>query len=191
MLASRMQVQKYKYNGTVWGMYDVFLVQVTPERWVFWQPRGTFIHRNQGWAMRHDHLQFFYPGRWYAISANYTDDGMLRHCYCDVTMPWEPPEPDKDMTHFIDLELDLHAEPSRRFRIYDEHEFAAAIVSMQYPDTVRVGAEASLQELITATQDWQEPFASIPLVLPRADFHRLDMASPEWQLAVQAMGMLG
>jgi protein associated with RNAse G/E len=191
MLAPRYQMQKYKYDGTVWGMYDVFLLHAAPERWVFWQPRGTFIFRNHGWAMRHDHVQFFYPGRWYAISANYTDEGMLRHCYCDVAAPWDPPEPGKFISHFVDLELDLHAEPTRRYRVYDEHEFAAAIVAMRYPGAIRAGARASLDSLIAAAATWQEPFASIPLVLPRNDFHQLDMDSESFRLGLQAMGIGG
>ena len=189
MNPQQMFVEKRKYDGTLWGSYSVFALHQTPERYTFWQPRGTFINRNHGWAMRHDHLQFFFPGRWYAISANYSDHGRLSHCYCDIVQPWEPPLPSATAMRFIDLELDLHAEPTRYYRIYDEAEFDLAVVKMQYPDDIRLGAKRGLQALIGDLVVWRDPFLNLPLTLPRNDLHSLDTTSPEWQAALAAMGM--
>jgi protein associated with RNAse G/E len=182
-------IEKRKYNSVLWGHYAVFALQQTPARHAFWQPRGTYIHRNQGWAMRRDHLQFFYPNRWYAISANYDEHGDLSHCYCDVTLPWVAPAAGAHAFQFIDLELDLHAEPSTAFRIYDEDEFAAAVVDMAYPPEIRQGARDALDELIQAVRRWDSPFAEIPMVLPRADLHLLEVNSSTWRQALGALGM--
>ena len=189
MIAQRKQIQKFKYDGTLWGMYEVFTLHQTPQRLAFWQPRGTFIQRNEGWVMRHDHIQFFYPEQWYAISASYGRDGRLHHCYCDVVLRWNPPEPQSGIVHFIDLELDLHAEPTRDYRICDEDEFEAAVRLMRYPDPVRDGARQALQDLVMSARTWAGPFADIPLVLPRNDFHFLDTTTSIWQTTLAALGM--
>ncbi len=189
LIAPQLVVDKRKYDGSLWGSYAVFVLDRTPQRYTFWQPRGTYINRNHGWTMRHDHLQFFFPGRWFAISANYDEHGWLSHCYCDVILPWVPPQPLDTATRFVDLELDLHVSADRSMRIYDEDEFAAAIVKMHYPDDVRTGAEQALQDLIAAVGEWQEPFAGVPLALPRHDYHRLDTVSPLWHEALAALGL--
>ena len=182
-------VEKRKYNNLLWGYYSVFALHQTATRATYWQPRGTYIHRNQGWAMRRDHLQFFYPGQWYAISANYDEHGNLSHCYCDVILPWVAPVDTAHAFQFVDLELDLHAEPSTSYRIYDEDEFAAAIVDMRYPIAIQHGARGALNDLIAAVRQWDAPFADIPLTLPRADLHQLQVGSPAWEAALSAMGM--
>lgn len=189
MIAQRTQVQKFKYDGTLWGMYEVFGLHQSPDRLAFWQPRGTFIQRNEGWVMRHDHIQFFYPNRWYAISASYGNDGRLHHCYCDIVLKWQPPAAESPILHFIDLELDLHAEPSRGYRICDEDEFAAAVRLMRYPDAVRDNAQAALDALVDSVRAWDDPFSHIPLVLPRNDLHFLDTTAAAWQGALTALGM--
>jgi protein associated with RNAse G/E len=185
----RIPVRKTKFNGDLWGTFVVFLLTQTPERIVAWEPRGTYIRRSAGWAMRYDHLQFFFPQRWYVISADYGMNGMLRHCYCDIVLPWQPPTPEHWEIHYIDLELDLRAHPSGIYTIYDEDEFDEAIVTMDYPDTVRDGALNALRELIEAASAWQSPFAEIPQRLPRLDLHYLRTDSPEWPLTLQAMGL--
>jgi protein associated with RNAse G/E len=189
MIPPQLVIDKRKYDGTLWGSYAIFVLAQTPQRHVFWQPRGTYINRNHGWTMRHDHLQFFFPGRWYAISANYDDHGDLSHCYCDVTMPWVPPPARDTATRFIDLELDLHVSPDHSFRIYDEDEFAAAIIKMHYPDEIRDGAELALRDLMDAAAAWRDPFAGVPLSLPRRDYHRLDPASTVWRDALGGLGL--
>lgn len=189
MNPQQMLVEKRKYDGSLWGSYSVFTLCQTPERYTYWQPRGTFINRNHGWAMRHDHLQFFFPSRWYAISANYNEHGRLSHCYCDIIFPWDPPAPTATAMRFIDLELDLHAEPTRFYRIYDEAEFDQAVVEMGYPDNVRLGAQHALQDLISDLVAWRDPFSNLPMTLSRNDFHRLDTTSQAWRDALAAMGM--
>jgi protein associated with RNAse G/E len=189
LIPRQLVIDKRKYDNTLWGSYAVFVLAQTAERHSFWQPRGTYINRNHGWTMRHDHLQFFYPGRWYAISANYDDRGQLSHCYCDVILPWVPPQPQETATRFVDLELDLHVMPTGAYRIYDEDEFAAAIVTMQYPDAIRLGAIAALQDLMAAAIAWTEPFAGVPRSLPRHDYHRMDPASVIWRESLAALGL--
>ncbi len=187
--AQRLPVRKTKFNGDLWGTFEVYLLQEDDERIITWEPRGTFIHRRSGWAMRFDHLQFFYPNRWFVISADYGTNGLLRHCYCDITMPWQPPTRTKRQIEYIDLELDLRVMPDGSSLIQDEDEFDDAIVTMQYPDHVRDGALLALQMLIESARAWTEPFAQIPLVLPRLDFHALAPDSPEWQIAMDVITM--
>ena len=186
----RIPVRKIKYNGDLWGTFEVFVLSQSPERLVAWEPRGTYIRRRSGWAMRYDHLQFFYPQQWYVISADYGMNGQLRHCYCDVTLPWQPPTPTRWEIEYVDLELDLRAHPSGIYTIYDEDEFDEAIVAMDYPDEVRDGALQALQQLIEAAKSWQAPFAHIPTQLPRLDLHYLRTTSPEWKLSLREMGLM-
>lgn len=194
MIPPRIPVRKTKYNGVLWGSFEVSLLSERPDRVIAWEPRGTYIastfHRRTGWVMRYDHLQFFYPQQWYVISADYGTNGTLRHCYCDITMPWEPPTPQRRIIEYIDLELDLRAQPSGIYTIQDEDEFDEAIIEMEYPNEVRDGALGALHGLIEAARTWNSPFSEIPRLLPRMDLHRLRMGSPEWRRALKVIGAL-
>lgn len=189
MRPPRVTVRKMKYDGTLWGTFDTSLVQSARDCFVLWEPRGTYVRRHSGFLTRADHLRFFFPQQWYAISADYGTDGQLRHCYCDIVLPWRPPPPGDPVFTFIDLELDLHAEPTGNYSIYDEDEFATAIMTMAYPPEVRDGARQALQSLIDATPRWTGPFVRVPHALPRVDLHLLDTASPAWRRAIALMGL--
>ncbi len=189
MFPRQLVIEKRKYDGSLWGTYSVFVLAASAERFVFWQPRGTYVQRRHGWATRNDHLQFFFPNQWFAISANYGDYGALSHCYCDIIMPWQPPAGADTVTGFVDLELDLHVEPAPSVRVLDELEFAWAVAEMSYPKEVCQGAEAALAALSAKALAWDEPFASLPRRLPRRDLHRLHTSSHAWKTTLAALGL--
>jgi protein associated with RNAse G/E len=180
--------EKYKFNGDAWGTYTVYPLVTSGERWVMWEPRGTYVHHyRRDWTMQRDHLQFLFPKHWYVISADYNEDRRLRHCYCDIIAPWQPPAPGSTRIYVIDLELDLAAEPSGQYRVLDSDEFEQAIIAMHYPADVIAQAQSALQRLIVAAVDWSGPFSQIPLALPRADFHTLDPGGDEWRVAIHEL----
>lgn len=189
MRAPQYTVRKLKYNGELWGTFTVSLLARRPEGIVAWEPRGTFIHRHQGWKMRYDHLQFFFADRGYVISADYGTNGQLRHCYCDIALPWTMPAPGDNTLRFVDLELDLLAQPNGQYLIDDRDEYDAAVIAMAYPPAVRAGAEAELQALVAAAPTWAAPFDAIPRVLPRTDLHLLETDDPHFQAALAALGL--
>jgi len=183
-----IEVRKRKYNDTLWGYYTDFLLYASPQLTVLWQPRGTIIHRPKNtWAISRDHLQYFFPGKGYCISADYERDGQLRHCYCDIIAPIEPLEPKARNLIFTDLELDLHVEPTGYYAVLDEDEFDAAVTNMSYSYEVKQGALDALAELTSVAALWQDPFNRIPLLLPRFDLHNLDTRSAEWRQALATM----
>lgn len=186
---SQYTVRKLKYNGDLWGTFGVYVLAQRPTGVVAWEPRGTFIHRHQGWKMRYDHLQYFYPDRGYVISADYGNNGILRHCYCDIAMPWSPPVTGDRTLSFVDLELDLLAQPSGHYLVHDRDEFERAVVTMAYPPEVRDGAQAALERLIAAAISWEAPFDSLPRVLPRMDLHLLETDDPHYRAALAALGL--
>ncbi len=185
----RVQIYKRKYDGSLWGTFSMYVLSATPERVVYWQPRGTRINRHSGWTMRNDHIRFFYPGRWYAIAANYKTEGLLHHCYCDIIAPWQPPAPGDTNVSFIDLELDLHAEPNGRIAIHDEDEFDQAVIDMHYPPDIQREAQATLDALAAAARKWEGPFAGIPLQLSRYDLHLIDTTTPAWREMLASLGI--
>lgn len=177
-------VRKEKFNGELWGTYTDFILHESSNEVVLWQPKGTIIrHVERTWTMKYHHLQFFYPHHWYAISARYGYDMRLNQCYCDIILPWQPPTKHSSTVIFVDLELDLVIDSHGKLEIHDEDEFAAAIISMNYPDEIRDGARKAIERLYTHATTWQGPFLKIPMELPRADFHRLDAASHDWRTA--------
>jgi protein associated with RNAse G/E len=177
----RVQIYKRKYDGSLWGTFSLFVLFESPEQVVYWQPRGTRINRHTSWTMRNDHLRFFYPGRWYAIAANYKTEGLLHHCYCDIIAPWQPPAAGDSIVTYIDLELDLHVEPSGRVVIHDEDEFEQAVIEMHYPPELQRQAREAVDALAEEARQWSGPFAGIPLQLSRYDMHQMDTASQGWR----------
>ena len=183
--------EKFKYNGKRSIYYTCYPLLQTAERVVAWQPRGTYIHHHKGdWEAQRDHLLFFFPGQGYSIMADYEADGRLRHCYCDIIAPWQPPAADVANITILDLELDLAVEPSGRYRILDADEFAQAVIEMGYPAELATYAEQTLQELITSATHWRTPFAQIPVTLPRADLHELASEGDAMRTALLAMGLV-
>jgi len=183
--------EKYKFNGDVWGTYGVYPLVMSDERWIMWEPRGTYVHHyRRDWTMQRDHLQFLFPRHWYVISADYNENRQLRHCYCDIIAPWQPPAQGATRITVIDLELDLVAEPSGQYRVLDGDEFEQAIIAMHYPADVIAQAQTALQRLVVAAVDWSGSFSQIPLALPRDDFHSLTPGGDEWRAALQALGFV-
>ncbi len=190
--ATPYHYEKYKFNGDVWGWFDVYPLVMADDRWIMWEPRGTYIyHYQRNWTMQRDHLQFCFPQHWYVISADYEENRQLRHCYCDIIAPWQPPALGSTHIRVIDLELDLAAEPSGLYRVLDVDEFEQAIIAMHYPADVIASARSALQHLIVAAVDWSGPFTQIPLALPRNDFHLLTPGGDEWRAALADMGLVG
>jgi protein associated with RNAse G/E len=182
------QLRKYKFDGSLWGYFNVYPLVSTAERLIVWQPAGTNVHHyTREWPMERDHLQFFFAGRRYAIWADYGADRELRSCYCDIIAPWQMPTGEAATINMVDLELDLVVTPSGNYKVLDADEFALAVTTMHYPDAVAAQAQQALDDLIAVAKTWSGPFAQVPLALPRADFHLLAADGVEMQAALSAM----
>ncbi len=185
MSAKAVRLRKEKFNGELWGTYDVYMLHSNPFVTVLWQPRGTIIHHvSRTWSMKYQHLQYFFPNKWYAISAKYGYDNRLHQCYCDIILPWKAPQNNNEGIIFVDLELDIIVRENGKIERVDEDEFETAIITMRYPEEIIQGARKAFAELTVQAQLWTEPFSFIPQEITRQDFHLLDTRSQEWRSAI-------
>ena len=99
-------------------------------------------------------LEYYYPGRPYAIWQIERPDGALKGWYCNVSTP--PVERD-GILRFDDLLLDVLVYPDGRYTVLDEDEFAAAHAEGMPEDRVAL-ARAGLAALVGMIERGEAPF---------------------------------
>ncbi|HXT34476.1 MAG TPA: DUF402 domain-containing protein [Chloroflexota bacterium] len=107
-------------------------------------------------AMGDRFLEFYYPGRGYAIWQIETPDGSLKGWYCNISTPVE--EHDGTLG-FRDLLLDLLVYPDGRVAVLDREEFETARHEGLDPREA-TAAEAALAEVQAMARAGVFPFRS-------------------------------
>lgn len=103
-------------------------------------------------------LEYYYPGRPYAVWQIERPDGALKGWYCNVGTP--PLEGDAVLS-FDDLLLDVLVYPDGRYAVLDEDEFAAALAAGLPADRGAL-ARAGLAALIGMIARGEAPFSFAP-----------------------------
>jgi hypothetical protein len=133
-----------------------------------WLPVGTTMN----WStaprpLRYNCVQFFWPDRWYTLSAFY-DGVALRHTYASVIQPGTF-LPDKVV--YVDLDLTLLVQPNFHFEVLTQAEFEQAAEALHYSEEVRVSALVALDTVTNAVQLGTGLFSLIPHTLKQTNFH--------------------
>ncbi len=159
--------QGYLLDATV-QLSDENVVEATSDCKRLWLPKGTQMR----WSirprpLRHNCLQFFWPERWYLLSAFY-DGPALIHTYANII---QPATIELDGLSYIDLDLSILVEPDLSHEVLTHAEFEQAADTLEYTEETRIGALMALRTLVSSIQLGVGLFATIPQRLRQTDFH--------------------
>jgi len=143
-------------------------VELTSDCIRLWLPEGTPMN----WAtatrpLRYHCVQFFWPQRWYTLSALYEGQELV-HTYASII---QPPEILPGKLTYVDLDLSLLVKPDLHHEVLTQAEFEQAAEELEYSEQVRVSALVALQTLTNAIQLGTGLFALIPRTLSQTKFH--------------------
>lgn len=124
-----------------------------------WLPAGTPMNWAHGVRPLRSHcLQFFWPRRWYMLSAFY-DGSTLRHTYANII---QPAHIDVARVTYVDLELSVLVRPDLSYEVLTQVEFEQAAETLHYDEDTRIGALMALRTLTSSIQLNVGIFANIP-----------------------------
>jgi len=123
--------------------------------------RGVFNtevdHRKLGHIRRGTiSYEFFWLDRWYNIFRFHEPEGALRSYYCNVTTP---PVLSGITLEYIDLDIDVLADPQLNYEILDMDEFEQRTAELGYTENTVDGALKSLAELVDLIESRSFPFS--------------------------------
>ncbi len=159
--------QAYRLDATV-QLSDESAAEAASDCIRLWLPAGTPMH----WStrvrpLRYNCLQFFWPQRWYMLSAFY-DGPSLVHTYANII---QPATIELDRLNYVDLDLSILVEPDLSHEVLTQAEFEQAAESLQYSEETRISALMALRTLISSVQLGVGLFATVPQRLRQVDFH--------------------
>jgi Protein of unknown function (DUF402) len=134
-----------------------------------WLPAGTLMNWSTATRPLRSHcLQFFWPERWYMLSAFY-EGRELRHTYATIIRP-ATIVPAR--LTYVDLDLSLLVHPDLHYEVLTQAEFEQSAEQLGYSEEVRIGALVALETVINAIRLGTGLFGLIPHTLKQEDLHR-------------------
>ena len=133
-----------------------------------WLPAGTVMNWSTSTRpLRYNCLQFFWPERWYTLSAMY-DGRTLLHTYVFII---QPATFELDRLSYVDLDLRMLVKPNLSYEVLTQAEFEQLAETLDYNEETRIGALMAMDTLTNAIQLGLGLFATIPHTLRQTDFH--------------------
>src|SRR5947209_6836047 len=133
-----------------------------------WLPAGTLMNWSTGTRpLRYNCLQYFWPERWYTLSAMY-DGRTLLHTYVFII---QPATFELDGLSYVDLDLRMLVKPDLSYEVLTQAEFEQLAETLDYSEETRIGALMAMDTLTNAIQLGLGLFATIPHTLRQTDFH--------------------
>ena len=178
-MQSDFRVESRSYDQVVrgsWQAYrlyektrlsDELLAEVSDDCIQLWLPAGTLMH----WSTRthvlpYNCLQFFWPQRWYTLSAFY-EDRILKHTYASII---QPAAIGIYGLSYVDLDLSILVKPDQTYEILTQAEFEQMADLLHYSEETRIGALMAMRTITSSIQLSVGLFATIPHVLRQTDF---------------------
>lgn len=132
-----------------------------------WLPAGTPMNWSTATRPLRSHcVQFFWPQRWYTLSAFYQGLDLV-HTYAGIIQPIQLAP---DYLTYVDLDLTLLVQPNLSYEVLTQAEFEQAVESLNYSEETRISALMALDTITNAIQLGTGLFSLIPRTLNRADF---------------------
>ena len=133
-----------------------------------WLPAGTPMHWTSGTRpLRYNCLQYYWPQRWYTLSAFY-DGHSLLHTYASII---RPATFELERLYYVDLDLSVLVKPDLTYEVLTQAEFDEMANTLRYDEETRIGAFMAMGTLTNAIQVGVGLFAAIPYTLSQTDFH--------------------
>lgn len=124
-----------------------------------WLPAGTPMHWASGTRnLRSNCLQFYWPERWYTLSAFYNED-VLIHTYANII---QPVTLGVERLTYVDLDLSTLVKPDLSYEILTQAEFEQMADMLHYDEATRVSALMALQTVTSTIQRSIGLFAVVP-----------------------------
>jgi protein associated with RNAse G/E len=137
-----------------------------------WLPAGTPMNWSTATRpLRNNCVQFFWPERWYTLSAFYAGRELI-HTYATII---RPAQFELNRLTYIDLDLSLLVKPDLTYEVLTQVEFDQAADQLHYSEETRIGSLLAQQTLTNAIQLGTGLFSLIPHTLNQADF--------QWELS--------
>ncbi len=147
---------------------DESVAEATSDCIRLWLPTGTQMSwSTRARPLRYNCLQFFWPQRWYMLSAFY-DGPVLLHTYANIIQP-ATIEPER--LYYVDLDLSILVEPNLTYEVLTQAEFEQTADLLHYSEEARIGALMAFRTLISSVQLGIGLFATIPQKLRQTEFH--------------------
>jgi len=157
----------YRLDATV-QLSDEDLAGTSSDCLRLWLPAGTPMHWSSGTRpLRYNCLQFFWPQRWYMLSAFYNERSLI-HTYASII---QPATFELERLYYIDLDLNLLVQPDLTYEVLTQAEFDQMADTLHYNEETRIGALMAMDTLTNAIQLGMGLFATIPHTLRQEDFH--------------------
>jgi Protein of unknown function (DUF402) len=174
------QVESQSYDQVVRGTWrgywldaktrltDEPLAEAASDCVRLWLPAGTLMNWSTGTRpLRYNCLQYFWPERWYTLSAMY-DGRTLLHTYVFII---QPATFELDRLSYVDLDLRMLVKPDLSYEVLTQAEFEQLAEALNYNEETRIGALMAMDTLTNAIRLGVGLFATIPHTLRQTDFH--------------------
>ena len=154
-------VRKYNWRGAFRYAWQGEVLARDPDRIVIdatWRGPGEPAVGEITFAMGDHFVEYYYPGRAFAIWQVQRPDGTVKGWYCNISTPLVEQD---DILRFNDLLLDVVAYPDGRYMVLDRDEFEAAHVA-GLPEDQAALAEKALADLQMLMRTGAPPFPFAP-----------------------------
>ena len=147
---------------------DELLTEVSSDCIQLWLPAGTLMQwSTRTYSLHYNCLQFFWPGRWYMLSAFY-EGRILRYTYASII---QPPAIEVDRLSYADLDLSVLVKPDQTYEILTQAEFEQMADLLHYSEETRISALIAMRTITSSIQLSVGLFATIPHVLRQTEIH--------------------
>ncbi|GAC1356251.1 MAG: hypothetical protein NVS4B11_31310 [Ktedonobacteraceae bacterium] len=133
-----------------------------------WLPAGTPMRWTSGVRpLRYNCLQFFWPQRWYMLSAFYNQRTLI-HTYATII---QPPTMLLDRVTYVDLDLNVLVKPDTSYEVLTQAEFDQTADMLHYDEETRISALMATRIVTSSIQRSVGLFTLVPHQLRQTDFH--------------------
>lgn len=124
-----------------------------------WLPAGTPMNWERGTRPLRSHcLQFFWPERWYMLSAFYDGESLI-HTYATII---QPAILGYERLSYVDLDLSMLVKPDLSYEVLTQAEFEQAANALGYDEETRISALMALRTLSSTIQRSLGVFSAVP-----------------------------
>ena len=179
-MQSDFQVESRSYDQMVRGSWQAYrlhketqlsdeaLTETSSDCVQLWLPAGTLMHwSTRTHPLQYNCLQFFWPQRWYMLSAFY-EGRVLRHTYAAII---QPANIEIERLSYVDLDLSILVKPDLTYEVLTQAEFEQMADLLHYSEETRIGSLMAMRTITSSIQLSLGLFAIIPHLLRQTDFH--------------------
>jgi len=147
---------------------DELLAEESSDCLRLWLPVGTLMHWSTNTRpLRYNCLQFYWPQRWYTLSAFY-DGRVLKYTYATII---QPASIEIERLSYVDLDLSILVKPDLTYEVLTQAEFEQMADLLHYSEETRISALMAMRTITSSIQRSVGIFATVPHLLRETDFH--------------------